>query len=1149
MSIAIKSGAKVLYQWERGVALTASTPCDILRVSREDDRVTDDLYPVISGSTGTALIPDRMLTESGYLHVSRIDLADGSERVVETTRILVRHAAKPQNTASSTKEIGDMQALRMQMAALERAAREGKFDGKDGITPHIGENGNWFVRDVDLGIHAKGDKGDPGDTPYVGANGNWFVGDTDTGVPTSQGNEQIMYLYTNGVIVGEDENALKTIECEPPTSTKLAHQTKAGAVLINGIIKWFDAFIVTHDTSTDEQEYAVGFRYHKATREIEQKVWRIRHYSYNDEERYESLDEDGALLPVREGGIYDILIAYIQIPAGATGTGFWVDDLRGDETVCGFVRSKVHDFLTVQKQAKIASEAVGDIFGNGVLGTESFIPAAQEGTMKVVTSPGVAYIKGVRRKLAKSNRTYAVPQENRITAQILRLNEATGEIGYAIWKEVAISGDLDNGGTITDLDTGETLPLRSGGYYDLILSIVDLPAGTTEVTQDMIRDLRGDERYCGYIKDKLAPTKVSELENDEEFVNKEELERVEKVNKKIVWYGTDSSGPGTAVKNITTTTGDFALERGSILFFKLSNNITVQQGYIGLDIDGTGMKILYNSGVPVKFGEWKAGDILGVVYDGSRFERIDARKATTETYGVVKLSSATNSTDTFDAATPYAVKQAYDLASKANTESVKHAEQSLSEAQKAQARENIGAASSEEVTELSEAIDDKQYFSAKVDSAIKARHVDFSIKSKNLLDESQIVPGYFVWHTNGNLSANSSFAVSDYVDISGNTGTLAIVKYAEETSEAPNGTFHRCAFYDENKVYISGVSNGASTSSDMTTGIVKVPENAKYIRVSWNAAVVYRLIAYGDSTNIPYVPYETKDANPERLYDDLKKLKTVITKWNGLTWVSYGDSITAQGNNGGGYQNIVDNMLGFGTSYRRGVGGQTYKANTSTFYANPDGSYAGRYGMGGLTEAPEGTTEHLGYFASWDRITTMIHESIRESIDLVVLCGGTNDHGSVEDVETDGVISAGTPIWIAGSAIDAEWAASSYYADGDYDISTFAGAIASTVTKMRIWCPNAVVVLATPYPRWNTETKEQYANSKGLDFREMCEIQIAVAKYTACPVVDANAMCGVGGVNFADTVSDGVHPNTVGMKMYGKALADGLKDISPTIVV
>lgn len=347
MSIAIKSGAKVLYQWERGVALTASTPCDILRISREDDRVTDDLYPVISGSTGTALIPDRMLTESGYLHVSRIDISDGSERVLETVRILVRHAAKPQNTASSTKEIGDMQALRMQMAALERAAREGKFDGEDGITPHVGENGNWFAGDVDLGIRAqgeKGDKGDPGDTPYVGANGNWFVGDFDTGVKAKSEDVSLYAedLYTSGVLVTDD----------------------------------LESFVMTGKTS-------------------------------------------------------------------------------------------------------------------------------DAGTPQLITSPGVVYIKGVRRWLNTSRRTYDVRDTDRVQAQYLRLNEATGEIGHAIWHDVTINGDLDNGGEIVDEFTGEVIPKRSGGYYDVILCVATIPAGATEVTPDMIRDLRGDERYCGFVRSKV----------------------------------------------------------------------------------------------------------------------------------------------------------------------------------------------------------------------------------------------------------------------------------------------------------------------------------------------------------------------------------------------------------------------------------------------------------------------------------------------------------------------------------------------------------------------------------------------------------------------------------------------------------------------
>ena len=69
--------------------------------------------------------------------------------------------------------------------------------GKDGTTPHIGENGNWFIGETDTGIKAHGFDGAPGKdgkdgengtpgvnglTPHIGENGNWFIGETDTGV-------------------------------------------------------------------------------------------------------------------------------------------------------------------------------------------------------------------------------------------------------------------------------------------------------------------------------------------------------------------------------------------------------------------------------------------------------------------------------------------------------------------------------------------------------------------------------------------------------------------------------------------------------------------------------------------------------------------------------------------------------------------------------------------------------------------------------------------------------------------------------------------------------------------------------------------------------------------------------------------------------
>lgn len=54
--------------------------------------------------------------------------------------------------------------------------------GNDGLTPHIGDNGNWWVGTTDTGVKAQGNTGDDGLTPHIGDNGNWWIGTTDTGV-------------------------------------------------------------------------------------------------------------------------------------------------------------------------------------------------------------------------------------------------------------------------------------------------------------------------------------------------------------------------------------------------------------------------------------------------------------------------------------------------------------------------------------------------------------------------------------------------------------------------------------------------------------------------------------------------------------------------------------------------------------------------------------------------------------------------------------------------------------------------------------------------------------------------------------------------------------------------------------------------------
>ena len=72
--------------------------------------------------------------------------------------------------------------------------RDGQ-NGTNGESPRIGENGNWWVGNTDLGVKAqgtpgqKGQDGQPGRdgqnglTPRIGDNGNWWIGDEDTGKP------------------------------------------------------------------------------------------------------------------------------------------------------------------------------------------------------------------------------------------------------------------------------------------------------------------------------------------------------------------------------------------------------------------------------------------------------------------------------------------------------------------------------------------------------------------------------------------------------------------------------------------------------------------------------------------------------------------------------------------------------------------------------------------------------------------------------------------------------------------------------------------------------------------------------------------------------------------------------------------------------
>lgn len=140
--------------------------------------------------------------------------------------------------------------------------------------------------------------------------------------------------------------------------------------------------------------------------------------------------------------------------------------------------------------------------------------------------------------------------------------------------------------------------------------------------------------------------------------------------KRNLWYGTSTTAAATAAKVVTTADGDFTLATGNMVRVKFTN-ANSYNGTATLNVDGTGAVNITRVGTTATTRYyWTAGEVVDFVYDGTNFVMSDKGTATTTYYGLTKLSSSTSSTSTALAATPSAVKAAYDLANSKQDELV-----------------------------------------------------------------------------------------------------------------------------------------------------------------------------------------------------------------------------------------------------------------------------------------------------------------------------------------------------------------------------------------------------------------------------------------------------------------------------------------------
>jgi hypothetical protein len=354
---------------------------------------------------------------------------------------------------------------------------------------------------------------------------------------------------------------------------------------------------------------------------------------------------------------------------------------------------------------------------------------------------------------------------------------------------------------------------------------------------------------------------------------------------------------------------------------------------------------------------------------------------------------------------------------------------------------------------------------------IDIKQAGFFSNTKNIFDKAKVTKEASISNTTGAVVAQTgtTYCASDFMSCK------------SSTFYTKSGTRH-VAFYDSNKVFISGIASGVDSKTFTT------PSNAVYIRVTiLSDATGENLDQYmvyeGSALPLTYLPpYELT-------YDEGKKSPLKKKKW-----VSYGDSLTQMNV----WQPTVAEKLGM-TSVVRGIGSTTATEIGSLAYVSADGTFVDKpTAWGGTTDTPPaGTTTIYSSLSNDQRIAT-----IPTDAEVITFMAGTNDMNMSKSI-TNNIDFA--------------------------DVSTFKSAFAIALKKIQLRCPRARIFTVTP-PQ---SQKGTTANNAGHTPRQYADAIKEVSLLYGVPCIDLFHECGWNEWNMSIYLTDGVHPysDTGGARM------------------
>lgn len=180
-------------------------------------------------------------------------------------------------------------------------------------------------------------------------------------------------------------------------------------------------------------------------------------------------------------------------------------------------------------------------------------------------------------------------------------------------------------------------------------------------------------------------------------------------------------------------------------------------------------------------------------------------------------------------------------------------------------------------------------------SSLGAESTKFLILDKNLFDKTNILADVYIQEWDGMTGASSTWNTSDYIEVLPNSSYCSTSRGA-------------CAWYDSNKIFISGSAN---TGGNLFTS----PANAKYFRVGVpDSSLNTFMFVKGSVLPTNYVPYQFTLASNVVINDGSHR-------WQDKKWYVSGDSITDLGL----YEPIVKNLCKINSYVQDGQPGAKMK--------------------------------------------------------------------------------------------------------------------------------------------------------------------------------------------------------------------------------